>query len=231
MSTGQELEQKIADRFNQRADHKYFPMELDHTSRVRFTGALWRLAVHSGIRVLDAGCGTGRLGRFMEERIGPVSLVSLDAASALLEHAPGERVVGSLTDLPFPDDSFDRVLAIDALAHAVNTQLALRELARVTRPGGGLAVIDKNLYSWHPRWPAPSFAIKRAAETFGLWHYPRGFGFRERWMRPRAWSRILREAGCEVGVVPLPSAHRGVFAWPARLFPGLSFDMMLIARK
>jgi ubiquinone/menaquinone biosynthesis C-methylase UbiE len=47
-------------------------------------------------------------------------------------------------NLPFPDDHFDYVYCVEALEHAVHPRAALRELARVAKPGGTLLVIDKN---------------------------------------------------------------------------------------
>ncbi|MSP62481.1 MAG: class I SAM-dependent methyltransferase [Myxococcales bacterium] len=92
-----------------------------------------------GARVLEAGCGTG----LISERLAPHagSLVGLDLSSGMLRHAArrGLTVVqGSVTDLPFPDESFDVVCSFKVLAHVTRIEQALRELSRVTRPGGHL---------------------------------------------------------------------------------------------
>ena len=58
---------------------------------------------------------------------------------------PGiETVQQSILDMPFEAASFDAVICVEALEHAVKVEEAIRELARVLRPGGTLVLIDKN---------------------------------------------------------------------------------------
>ena len=95
-------------------------------------------------RVLDAGCGTGRNLRFLGERYGPDPPVGLDHSDVALgccatRGAAGRLVCGSVNDLPFADHSFDLVTSFDVLMTAgVDDRAALREFARVLRPGGAL---------------------------------------------------------------------------------------------
>jgi ubiquinone/menaquinone biosynthesis C-methylase UbiE len=94
-----------------------------------------------GARVLEAGCGTG----LILERLRPhvAELVGVDLSHGMLRHAArrGQRVVqGSITQLPFPDQSFDAVCSFKVLAHVEQIERALGELARVTRPGGHLVL-------------------------------------------------------------------------------------------
>jgi len=87
--------------------------------------------------ILEAGCGTGLilegLARLAKRAVG------VDISAGMLEKAR-ERgldvVKGSVTDLPFGDDSFDAVLSFKVLAHVPDLRRALSECARVTRPGG-----------------------------------------------------------------------------------------------
>lgn len=94
-----------------------------------------------GKRVLEAGCGTGlvlgRLARVAREAHGfDLSLGMVDKA-----RARGLSVaLGSVTQVPFRDNSFDFVCSFKVLAHVPDIQLALAELARVTRPGGTLVL-------------------------------------------------------------------------------------------
>lgn len=68
---------------------------------------------------------------------------------------------GSLTQIPWPDNSFDFVYTCEALEHAIHLNGALLELYRVTKPGGQLVIIDKpldklgalELYEWE-QWIA-----------------------------------------------------------------------------
>ena len=90
-----------------------------------------------GADVLEAGCGTGLL----LERIAGFarSARGVDLSAGMLAHARArglDVVQGSITALPYQDDSFDVVCSFKVLAHVADIQLALSEMARVTRPGG-----------------------------------------------------------------------------------------------
>lgn len=92
-------------------------------------------------RVLEAGCGTGYFSRLLQEDRGwPV--VSLDISGEGLRYARSlgvERAVqGDVCSLPFAAGTFDVVLSLDVLPHlpSGDEQGAIRELARVTAPGG-----------------------------------------------------------------------------------------------
>ena len=97
----------------------------------------------SGLRVLDAGCGTGG----MIEALATLGAVAgMDASGEALGWArrgKGKSLVqGSVTALPFRDDSFDLITSFDVLYHANVTDdaVALAEIARVLRPGGSFLV-------------------------------------------------------------------------------------------
>jgi SAM-dependent methyltransferase len=103
----------------------------------------------AGLRVLDAGCGSGRnmaeLARYGTVTGVELASASLDAARA---RGVGEVVAGSLTEpLPFADDAFDLAVSLDVLEHLPDDALAWRELARVVAPGGAL-VVTVPQYGW-----------------------------------------------------------------------------------
>jgi ubiquinone/menaquinone biosynthesis C-methylase UbiE len=90
-----------------------------------------------GKDVLEVGCGTGlvmlRLQKFAR------SVKGVDLSPGMLEKAKArglDGVVGSATDLPFPDESFDVTCSFKVLAHVPEIEKALDEMTRVTRPGG-----------------------------------------------------------------------------------------------
>jgi len=114
-----------------------------------------RLGVGPGDLVLDLGCGFGRHA-FEAARRG-ASVVALDAGpeevaqvrgtfAAMIEMGeiaqdhPATAVQGDALRLPFPDGTFDRVIASEVLEHIPDDSAAMRELARVLRPGGSMAV-------------------------------------------------------------------------------------------
>jgi ubiquinone/menaquinone biosynthesis C-methylase UbiE len=106
-----------------------------------------RLDLQPGERVLDVGCGTGRLARWIAERVGPTGRVTgvdpLSERIALARaHAPGIAFeLGTAEDLhAFADASFDAV-SMSAVFHWVSDKgKALAEIRRVLRPGGRLGI-------------------------------------------------------------------------------------------
>ena len=112
---------------------------------------LERLDVGPGQLVLDAGCGEGRHCFGMLERGARVIGLDLDfesmrlASKALRKRAReicslGEMTRGNAFALPFEDATFDRVICSEVMEHVHDYRAAAAELARVTRPGGKLAI-------------------------------------------------------------------------------------------
>jgi arsenite methyltransferase len=108
---------------------------------------LERVGVKAGDRVLDVGCGTGRLARWIAGRVGPSgSVVGIDPLVERIglarAHAAGVSFeVGQAEDLSaFPAESFDAV-SMSAVLHWVSDKpRALAEVRRVLRPGGRLGM-------------------------------------------------------------------------------------------
>ena len=104
-------------------------------------------AVTSGddSRVLDAGCGAGRMSRYLAERgclVEGVDLSSSMIAMARRDHRDLVYAVGSLTDLPYPDDEFAGVMLWYSIIHtppAGQTRI-FAEVTRVLRPTGHVLV-------------------------------------------------------------------------------------------
>jgi len=119
-----------------------------------------RLGLAAGDRVLDMGCGAGRHAFEMYRRGGDVVAFDMDAkeladvqqvfshmrdASEVPLGAVATIQQGDAMQLPFDDGEFDRVVAAEVLEHIAADVDAIRELVRVLRPGGTMAVSV-------PRW-------------------------------------------------------------------------------
>ena len=101
--------------------------------------------VQPGDRVLDAACGTGDLALAAAREGGRVT--GLDFSERMLERARRksssvEWVRGDVLALPFPDSSFDAVTIGFGIRNVADMEAGLRELARVLRPGGRIAVLE-----------------------------------------------------------------------------------------
>jgi ubiquinone/menaquinone biosynthesis C-methylase UbiE len=138
--------------------------------------AVRELAV--GKKVLEAGCGTGlvlsRLAQVAKEAHG------FDLSAGMVEKARARGlsvVLGSVTQVPFKDETFDFVCSFKVLAHVPDITTALAELARVTRPGGYLALEFYNPFSL--RYAAKRIAgpgriseDRTEADVFTRWDAP-----------------------------------------------------------
>jgi len=110
--------------------------------------AIERLDLPENARILDAGCGSGR--NIVDlARHGVVTGVELSGTSVELARAraTGEVVEGSVMDMPFDDASFDLTVSLDVIEHLEDDVGALRELRRVTKPGGAL-LVTVPAYQW-----------------------------------------------------------------------------------
>jgi SAM-dependent methyltransferase len=116
---------------------------VEQVSLPLFGAALDAARVTAGTRLLDAGCGAGLLALLASLRGAQVA--ALDAAQGLLaivrQRVPAADIrEGDLEALPFGDASFDAVIAVNSLFYAADMAAAMRELARVVRPGGRVVV-------------------------------------------------------------------------------------------
>ncbi|MFG2742588.1 class I SAM-dependent methyltransferase [Streptomyces sp. KS_5] len=113
-----------------------------------YAAAVAELGLREGARVLDAGCGTGRALPPLRDAVGPSGVVlgadltpaMLEAAARAGRDADGQLLLADVAALPVRSESLDAVFAAGLIAHLPNPAENLRELARVVRPGGTLAL-------------------------------------------------------------------------------------------
>lgn len=161
-----------------------------------------RLGLRAGERLLDMGAGGGRHAFECLRRGAHVTAFDLDAAElkdvmavmgAMMEAgemAPGTHpgtCNGSALALPFPDASFERIIASEVLEHIDDDRRALSELARVLKPGGTIAVTV-------PRW-LPELVNWALDDEY---HAPFAVGGHVRIYRESALRERLASAGLEV---------------------------------
>lgn len=116
---------------------------LEQTVLPLFSAVLDTARVTRGTRMLDAGCGAGLATVLASLRGANVS--AFDASEALIEiaaeRAPDAEILqADIESLPFEEGTFDATIAVNSLFYAADPASAIRELARVTRPGGRVVV-------------------------------------------------------------------------------------------
>ena len=116
-----------------------------------------RAVVRPGDSVLDAACGTGDFA-VADLRAGAARVVGVDFSPRMLERARRkapqvEWVEGDLLALPFPDATFDAATVGFGARNVADLELALRELRRVLRSGGRVAILEIT----QPRGPLRPF--------------------------------------------------------------------------
>ena len=139
----------------------------------------------------------------------------------------GRFAQASASALPFTDDCFDIVYAVEVIEHLPSLKLSIKEMTRVLKAGGRLIVIDRNRYSFsQERMLVPNLLIKRWHELKNDWFYPRCFPFRERWFSKKQVVRCMKTYLKNVNADYIQSDGEKKCKWhllfdwipPARLF-------------
>ena len=160
MSTLDDAKKRAATTYNAASDYYDHPANTFWERYGRRT--VERLGLGAGARVLDVCCGSGASALPAAEVVGQTgSVAGVDLAENLLELARAkakqrglENVnfqTGDLANLPFDEDSFDAVVCVFGIFFVPDMEAALRELKRVLRTGGRLAIT-----TWGPRFAEPA---------------------------------------------------------------------------
>ncbi|MFI8823589.1 class I SAM-dependent methyltransferase [Streptomyces sp. NPDC053431] len=113
-----------------------------------YAAAVAELGLRPGAAVLDAGCGTGRALPPLRAAVGPRgTVIGADLTPEMLAEAAkagrdrsGALLLADVARLPLRDGALDAVFGAGLVSHLADPARGLRELARVTRPGGRLAL-------------------------------------------------------------------------------------------
>ncbi len=137
-----------------------------HRARTAQNSAAYLLPhLRDGQRLLDVGCGPGTITADLAELVGSGEVVAIEREQAVVDEAAAvaaERGLSNVTaelgdvyQLAYDDDSFDVVHAHQVLQHLSDPVAALREMRRVTKPGGVVAARDADYAGmyWYPADP------------------------------------------------------------------------------
>ncbi|ARP73176.1 class I SAM-dependent methyltransferase [Streptomyces pluripotens] len=137
-----------------------------HTWRTAANSAAYLLgSLKPGMTVLDIGCGPGTITADLAELVPEGQVTGVDIAPGILERARATAAgrglanvsfaVADVHALDYPDDTFCMVHAHQVLQHVGDPVQALREMRRVTKPGGYVAVRDADYaaMTWYPTVP------------------------------------------------------------------------------
>lgn len=222
-----------ADRY-----HRDLPSELLRLQR--FAGLAWdkearaltALGLTDGMKVLEIGSGPGFYTEHLTGLVPNGSVTGLEIDAGLIEHARRHLesrakttvtlVEGSAGDIPLPDASFDFAVARLVFQHLPDQATALREIRRVLRPGGRVAVVDVDYRATNLVYPVRD-AVEAILEKTALAHQMRGG---DPHVGRRIW-RLLDRAGftdLDLEAAVLHSGDKGI-GWcsaqfdPDRLLP------------
>ncbi len=170
----------------------------------------------AGMRLLDAGCGTGH--HIADLRKRGYEVAGVDASKEMLEHArinnPDSVILeADVEEIPLPDASFDIVLSVEVLRHLPRSAKCIAEMSRLLKPGGFCLVTATPLLNLNGY--ALINKIAHSVKVGDLARHKQSFHT----------SARLRKEFSEAGFssVEIHGVYIGPVNWVARIFPkGLS---------
>ncbi|KPJ59234.1 MAG: methyltransferase type 11 [Latescibacteria bacterium DG_63] len=172
------------------------------------TSAIKSLELPLGSRGLDAGCGIGLQALLLAQAVGSTGHVTgLDISRGLLARAEGivkaaglsEQILfqeGDVRELPFDENTFDWAWSSNCVGYAPMEPVPLvKELARVVRPGGQVAV-----FAWSSEQLLPGYPLLEArlkATSSGIAPFSEGKNPRSHFLRALSWLSDVGLGECE----------------------------------
>jgi SAM-dependent methyltransferase len=185
--------------------HKLYLSDFLREPTIR--SAIQALQLPAGSRGLDAGCGIGANTLRLAEAVAPAGHVTgLDLSPGFLRHAReaadrsslSERVSfqeGDVSRLLFDDDTFDWVWSSDCVGFIPAQPLPLlKELERVTKPGGSVAILFWSSQMLLPGYPQLEALLN--ATSLGIAPFIKGKGPESHFLRALGWFRDAGFEGC-----------------------------------
>ena len=176
-----------------------YELQMGRFARVLAPKFLDFVSVQDGGRFLDAGCGTGALSAEVLNRGQSTEVVGVDISAAYVEHAcqtiTGPRArfeEGDLTNLRFADNSFDHVASQLVLMFIPEAERAVRELVRVTKPGGS---VSATVWDFQGGLMFMRFVFDAVAMTGPGGEKLRQWAYNRPLVHPGDLGRAWREAG------------------------------------
>ena len=206
-----EMFDRIADRYDRL--NRLMSMGIDRRWRRRMIDAL---ELGDRAKVLDVATGTADVAIAVHQRHPDAEIVGVDPSRRMLE--VGERKVaandlqqkirlqcGDAQSLPFADDAFDACCIAFGIRNVVDRELGLREMARVTRPGGRVAVLELSEPQSSLLAPFARFYIRHFVPRVGaLLSGRHEYRYLERsiaaFPQPAEFSRMMQRSGMAVVV-------------------------------
>ena len=159
-------------------------------NRERVEWAIETLNVQPDDRILEIGSGPGVSIQLMAEKLTTGCIQGFDISAEMLAQAAKRNAAairagqvelrqGSMPDLPYPDDSFDKVLAINSLHHCPHPAApSLANIRQVLKPGGTINIVEQ------PRWAQTETQVQQAVDRLVNLIHEAGFQRIEVWTQP-----------------------------------------------